>query len=133
MGTGLPMAIAAAIHDPSVPTVAFAGDGGIGPFIAEPKIAVERRLPLLFCLLTDGRFASIRGRSLQDGLTEKPLTPALPSWLGAMEGFGMPVFSASNEVSATDALSAWNPTEGPAYLEVSFETDPYQAMVNDSR
>lgn len=133
MGASLPMAIAAAIHDPSIPTVAFAGDGGIGPFVAEAKIAVERRLPLLFVLLTDGRFASIRGRSLQDGLTEKPLTPALPSWLGVMEGFGMPVFSASDECSLSDALSAWKPPEGPAYLEVSFETDPYQAMVNGIR
>ena len=133
MGASIPMALGAAIHDRSVPTIAFVGDGGIGPFIAEVKIAVERRLPLLFCLLTDGRFASIRARSLQDGLTEKPLTPALPSWLAAMEGFGMPVYSALNEQSLTDALSTWKPSEGPAYLEVSFETDAYQAMVENIR
>ena len=133
MGAGVAMALAAAIHDPSVPTVAFLGDGSIGPFIGEAKIAVERKLPLLFCLLTDGRFASIRTRSLQDGLTEKPLTPALPSWLSIMDGFGMPVYSASDERSVADALSSWTPSDGPAYLEVSFEPDSYEAMVKGIR
>ena len=64
MGTGIPMGLGAAIYDPSLPTAVFVGDGGIGPFVAEAKIAVERRLPVLFCLLTDGRFASLRTRSL---------------------------------------------------------------------
>lgn len=133
MGTGIPMAIGAAIHRATEPTVAFLGDGGIGPFVGEVKIAVERRLPLLFCLLTDGRFASIRTRSLKDGLTEQPLTPALPSWMGVMVGFGMPVTAASDEQSFADALAAWRPEDGPAYIEVSFEPNAYEAMVKGIR
>ena len=45
MGVGLPVAVGAAIYDPAVPTVAFIGDGGIGMFIAEMKLAVRHRLP----------------------------------------------------------------------------------------
>ena len=133
MGTGVPMALGAAIHDPSVPTVAFVGDGGIGPFVGEAKLAVERKLPLLFCLLTDGRFASIRTRSLQDGLTERPLTPGLPSWLAVMEGFGMPAYRAADEVAVADVLAAWDPGSGPAFLEIPFDPDPYEAMVKGIR
>jgi acetolactate synthase-1/2/3 large subunit len=133
MGTGVPMALAAALYDRSRPTVAFLGDGGIGPFIGEVKLAVEHRLPLLFCLLTDGRFASIRTRALADRLDERPLTPALPSWMGVMEGFGMPAYAAADESGVLAALAAWQPAQGPAYLEIGFAPDPYEAMVKGIR
>lgn len=133
MGTGIPMGLAAAIYDQSLPTIAFVGDGGIGPFVGEVKIAVEHRLPILFCLLSDGRFASIRTRALQDGLTELPLTPRLPSWLAVMEGFGMPAYRGSDESEVLAAVEAWDPQEGPGYLEISFEPDSYEAMVRDIR
>jgi thiamine pyrophosphate-dependent acetolactate synthase large subunit-like protein len=133
MGTGIPMGLGAAIHDQDVPTVVFVGDGGVGPFVAEAKIAVERRLPILFCLMTDGRFASLRTRSLKDGLTERPLTMSQPSWRSVFEGFGMPSVSAADEVSVAAALVAWVPAQGPAYLEVAFDPDPYEAMVQGIR
>jgi acetolactate synthase-1/2/3 large subunit len=133
MGTGIPMGLGAAIYDPALPTVVFVGDGGIGPFVGEAKIAVERRLPVLFCLMTDGRFASLRTRSLRDGLTERPLTMARPSWRSVFEGFGMPGASATDESTVADALAAWVPSQGPAYLEISFEPDPYEAMVQGIR
>ena len=133
MGTGLPMALGAAIHDPSVPTVAFVGDGGIGPFIGEVKLAVERRLPLLICLLTDGFLSSIRTRALQDNLTQRPVTIGRPSWSRVLEGFGMPAFQADSEDTFGRALRAWRPTEGPAFVEVAFEPEAYEAMVKGIR
>ena len=133
MGTGIPMGLGAAICDPTLPTAVFVGDGGIGPFVAEAKIAVERRLPVLFCLLTDGRFASLRTRALRDHMTERPLTIAQPSWRSVFEGFGMQAISAADESAVADALTAWAPSQGPAYLEVSFDPDPYEAMVQGIR
>lgn len=133
MGTGIPMALGAAIHDPSLPTIAFVGDGGVGPFIGEAKIAVERRLPLLFCLLTDGYLSSIRTRALQDGLTQRPVTIGRNSWRGVFDGFGMPTFTSDDENSFDDALRAWQPSQGPAYIEVGFEPDAYEAMVKGIR
>jgi thiamine pyrophosphate-dependent acetolactate synthase large subunit-like protein len=133
MGTGIPMGLGAAICDQDVPTVVFVGDGGVGPFVAEAKIAVERRLPILFCLMTDGRFASLRTRSLKDGLTERPLIMSQPSWRSVFDGFGMPAVSAGDEASVAAALAAWAPTQGPAYLEINFDTNPYEAMVQGIR
>jgi acetolactate synthase-1/2/3 large subunit len=133
MGTGIPMGIGAAICDSSLPTVVFVGDGGIGPFVAEAKIAVERRLPVLFCLMTDGRFASLRTRALRDHMTERPLTMVQPSWRSVFEGFGMQTMSATRESEVADALAAWAPSQGPAYLEVSFDPNPYEAMVQGIR
>lgn len=133
MGTGIPMGLGAAICDPSLPTAVFVGDGGIGPFVAEAKIAVEKRLPVLFCLMTDGRFASLRTRALRDHLTERPLTMVQPSWRSVFEGFGMQAMCAADESAVADALTAWAPSQGPAYLEVSFDPDPYEAMVQGIR
>jgi thiamine pyrophosphate-dependent acetolactate synthase large subunit-like protein len=133
MGTGIPMGLGATLHDQTLPTVVFLGDGGIGPFVAETKIAIEKRLPVLFCLMTDGRFASLRTRALRDGMTERPLTMALPSWRAVFEGLGMPAVCAANETEVADALTGWEPSQGPAYLEISFDPDPYEAMVHGIR
>jgi thiamine pyrophosphate-dependent acetolactate synthase large subunit-like protein len=129
MGTALPMAIGAALHDSFVPTVAVMGDGGIGPFVGEIRLAVERRLPLLVVLMSDGRFASIATRAIHEHLTLKPLTPQDPSWLRIMEGFGLPVCRVETEAAFKDALERWHPTEGPAYIEIAFNADAYERMV----
>ena len=133
MGTGIPMALGAAVHDASVPNVVFLGDGGIGPFVGEAKLAVERKLPLLFCLLTDGYLSSIRTRALTDKLTQRPVRIGKPSWAPVFEGFGMPVFQAGSEKSYARALEAWQPENGPAFVEVAFEPDSYEAMVKGIR
>lgn len=133
MGTGIPMALGAAIHDQSVPTIAFLGDGGIGPFVGEARLAVERKLPLLFCLLTDGYLSSIRTRALNDKLTQRPVTIAHPSWARVFEAFGMPASHVDSEDAFAKALDAWRPKDGPAFIEVAFDPDPYEAMVKGIR
>ena len=86
MGASLPMAIAAALQDPRIPTILAVGDGGIGPFAAEVKIAAAHRLPLMVILLSDGGFGSVRTRAIKDGLTQDGLVMEAPSWLAVMEG-----------------------------------------------
>ncbi len=133
MGTALPMAIAAAISDRQVPTVVVVGDGGIGPAIGELRIAVERQIPLLIVLMTDGRFGSIRTRALKDGLSESTLTIGSPSWMQVMAGLGMSARSVSDAASLADALGQWQPGAGPAFLEIPFPPDPYESMVQGLR
>lgn len=129
MGTGLPMAIGAALCDASVPTVAVLGDGGIGMYVGELRLAVERRLPLLVLLMSDGRFGSIATRAIKDCLTQAPLTPSDPSWMGVIAGFGLPTTQVANEDGLRQALAAWNPAAGPAYIEATFPPEPYERMV----
>ncbi len=129
MGTGVPMALAAALHDRSRPTVAVLGDGGIGMYAAELRLAVEQKLPLLVVLMTDGRFSSIATRALKDSLTLKPLTMSDPSWVAAMAGLGLPGRRVERPESLAEVLAAWDPTQGPAYVEIAFAADPYEQMV----
>jgi acetolactate synthase-1/2/3 large subunit len=129
MGTGLPMALGAAMCDATVPTVAVLGDGGIGMYVGELRLAVEHRLPLLVVLMSDGRFGSIATRAIKDGLTQAPLTPTDPSWLRIMEGFGLFCCRAGSEDELRRALAAWDPASGPAYIEAVFPPSPYERMV----
>jgi acetolactate synthase-1/2/3 large subunit len=128
MGTGLPMAIGAALTDRS-PTVAVLGDGGIGMYLSEIKLAERNQLPLLVVLMTDNSFSSIRARSLRDGLTQKPLIMDGRSWVGAFEALGVPGTRAGCARSVQNALADWKPATGPAFLEIPFEPEPYAQMV----
>ena len=133
MGTGLPMAIGAAFYDGSVPTIAVVGDGGIGMYLAEIKLAVRHKLPLLVMLMTDNAFGSLRTRAIREGLTQKPLIMDSGSWVEVLEAFGAPGTRADSSKAVDAALKAWEPGSGPAFLEVPFAADPYERMVSDIR
>lgn len=133
MGSSLPMGIAAALYDSTIPTIVAVGDGGIGPFLAEVKVAVEKKLPLITILMSDGCFGSIRTRAIRDNLSQQPLTISSPSWLTTMESFGMPVLCARNQDHLFSGLSAWKQAEGPIFIEVPFKPDAYEAAVKGIR
>jgi len=133
MGTAIPMALGAALHDPATPVAAVLGDGGIGPFVAELKLAAQHRLPLLVLLMSDGGFGSIRHRARADGLTERPLTVHAPSWLEVMAGLGLKSGRADDLGSLARGLAGWQPADGPLYIEATFQPDAYRAMVRGIR
>lgn len=133
MGIGLPTAIAAALHDPSVPTIAVAGDGGTGMFVSELRLAVQHRLPLMVVLMSDGGFGSVRTRAIMDQLVQSSLIMHAPSWLPVMEGLGIPSRSVGTEDELLAALKDWEPANGPGFIEVHFEPDAYQSMVTGIR
>ncbi len=129
MGTGIPMALGAALHDRDVPTVVFLGDGGIGTHVGELRLAVQKRLPLLVVLLTDGGFGSVRTKAMKDGLTQKPLLMDQPSWGDILASMKIPAMRADSARGFNDALGQWDWHAGPAYIEVPFDPMAYQDMV----
>ncbi len=133
MGAGLPMALGASIYDPEVPTVVFLGDGGIGMFLADMKLAVKHRLPLIVVLMSDAYLGSIRVRSIKDDLTEKPVTIHQPSWMKAVEGLGVEACRAESEQAVEDILNSWDLSKGPLFIELHFDPENYQQMVNGIR
>lgn len=129
MGIATPMSIGSAMCDQTIPTILAVGDGGIGMFAAELRIAVSRRLPLLVVLLSDGGFGSVRTRAIRDGLRQDALIVETPSWLAAMEGLGLPGSYSEDNEGVIDALACWRPEDGPAFLQVHFDPETYQDMV----
>lgn len=133
MGTSVPTAIGAAMHDATRRVVTVAGDGGIAMYLGEIRIAVERRLPILFVLMTDGRFGSVATRALKDGLTMTPIDVVEPSWQGVMEAFGLPAWRARDAVQLGDALTQWSTMRGPGYVEIEFDPHSYERMCEGVR
>ncbi len=132
MGVGLPQAVAASLYDPAVPTMLFTGDGGLGMYAAEIKMAVKEALPLVVVLMSDGMLGTLRPRAEKDSLSLAPLTLADPSWVGVMEGFGVRSVSARNEGELEKALSGWD-RKGPLFLETFFDPAAYRDMVGGVR
>jgi len=133
MGASLPMGIGACIHDDGIPCLVVVGDGGIGPFVSELKLAVRYQLPMVVLLLSDGMFGSIRGRALRDGLTQNPLTIEDPHWVSIMEGFRINAVRVEDQQSLTDVLKRWSSTRGPLFIEIPFNPDDYLSMTEGIR
>lgn len=133
MGVGVPMAVGAALHDGRVPTVLAVGDGGLPPLMAELRLAVTHRLPLLVVLMSDGGLGTIRTRAIAEGLTQTPLISAAPGWVDAMEGMDLPSRRVESGDRLEQALAEFDPTAGPAFVEAAFAPEMYQEMVRGLR
>jgi acetolactate synthase-1/2/3 large subunit len=132
MGVGIPLGIGAAFYDPDVPTIVFTGDGGIGMFVSEMKLAVQNKLPLIVALLSDSFLGTIRAASLQKGLSQHPTIIDQPSWLKALEGLGVPGKQIRKIDQLEKNLAEWK-KDGPLFLEIPFDADDYQRMTDGIR
>jgi acetolactate synthase-1/2/3 large subunit len=133
MGTSLPMAIAASIHNPLRPTIACVGDGGIGMYLSEVLLAVKLNLPVLIVLMTDGAFGSIRTRAIKERLTQKPLLMSQKSWVSIFESFGLSSERSESLDKVIDFINKWKLIGGPAFLEIPFDMNDYESMTRDIR
>lgn len=136
MGAGVAMALACGLVDPQRPTVLALGDGGVGPSFGELTLAAERRLPVLILLLSDGGFASIRGRARSRGLPTRHTEFPERAWWRAAQSLGIGAVALGGRSAADDlqaAADAWNPVLGPLFISIRFETEPYQRMTEGLR
>lgn len=133
MGVGLPMAVAAALHDRGRPTICAVGDGGLPMFLAEFAIAVRERLPLAILHMNDGGFGSIRPRARSGGLTLSPLAALIASWAPIFDGFDVPVRRVRQAEELRAALDDWRPEGGPIFVECSFDPAAYERMSEELR
>ena len=124
MGTAIPMALGAVLHDRK-PTICVVGDGGLPPCVAELRTAALHRLPLLVVLFTDGGFGSIRGRAARLGLTTKPLEVPGTNWCNVLGALGIPATRVRTGGDWFAAVDDWVPADGPRFIEVVLDPDAY--------
>jgi acetolactate synthase I/II/III large subunit len=133
MGSAIPMAIAAALVRPKLPTIVAVGDGGIGMFVSELELAVRYKLPLLIVLLSDGGFGSIISRALAKNHSLDPLVIPDRKWVKVFEGMGIPSILSANMSEFSAALVSWKPEDGPLFLECRFDPEQYRSIVQGIR
>jgi acetolactate synthase I/II/III large subunit len=133
MGTALPTAIGLTIFDPSSPVVCVCGDGGIRPYLAEIKLAVKHRLPLLLVLMSDGRYGTIAAGAPPGAKDHHSLKIHDPQWWRVLAEMGCPARSVSTLPELDKALGEWKFREGPLFLEMNFDHYLYQSMTEKLR
>jgi acetolactate synthase I/II/III large subunit len=133
MGAALPMAVAAAMARPEVPTVLAIGDGGIGMFFMELSLASAERAPLLILFMHDGTQASVRHRAVVGGLTERPLIYLTPDWVAVASALGLIAQRVDNASDLCAFVTRWVPQQGPALVEIRFDPEPYRVMTRELR
>jgi thiamine pyrophosphate-dependent acetolactate synthase large subunit-like protein len=102
-------------------------------FVAEIKLAVQHRLPLIVVLMSDGHLGTIRSGAIQKNLTRQPAVIARPSWLDAFAGLGVDGVRIESVGALETALACWSMDSGPLYLEAVFDPDAYQRMTDGIR
>lgn len=133
MGTGIPTAIGAALTYPGRRVVAVAGDGGIRPYLAEIKLAVEEKLPILFILMSDGGYGTFSLAGRERNLSPRAVTIKNPSWWRAAEAMGCNAAMANNLNELEDILAEWAKAAAPLFLEMHFPPERYAAMTQKLR
>jgi acetolactate synthase-1/2/3 large subunit len=133
MGAAIPQALGVALQDRSRPTVCSVGDGGLPPFFAELRLAVERRLPLLLVLMSDGYYGSMRQRVRDRGYTDAGVVVASRSWQEAMTAIGWDASVVTTVAAFESAVATWRVSAGPRFIQAVMPDGPYLEMVQPLR
>lgn len=131
MGSSVPTAIGFAISSKKR-VLSVSGDGGIVPYFPEIKIAVDRKLPILFLFMSDGGYGSVGLSGRAKGLLSQAFEFE-SSWWRAAKTLGCEAKPVRNAAGFNDALRAWRKREGPLFLEAKFDMEKYRDMAKRLR
>jgi acetolactate synthase I/II/III large subunit len=125
MGSAIPTAIGVSISSKDNPVLCVMGDGGISPYFGEISFAVKEQLPIVFVLMTDGRYGSVAAFSPDDVETERAVNIGVDSWCDAIRGLNCEAIQATNEIELIKALNNWKGKTVPLFIELPFEPEDY--------
>jgi acetolactate synthase-1/2/3 large subunit len=125
MGYALPGALAAAIHAPAAPVVAFTGDGGFLMNLADLTTAASLRARVITVVFDDRWLSLIRLKQQQRGLEGEFLRLAAVDWLKVAEGLGAASARAETEQEYERALVRAFAADGPSVISVAVDPTGY--------
>jgi acetolactate synthase I/II/III large subunit len=131
MGYGVPAAVAAALVHPDRPVVCFAGDGCFLMTGQELATAVRHRLPILFIVVNNGMFGTIRmhqERHYPARVSATDLTN--PDFADYARAFGAEGFVVEHTADFSATLEKARCSAGPALIEL--RVDPEALTLRDS-
>jgi len=123
MGYGTPAAMACALRDPTREVVCLVGDGGMLMTGQEMILAVERKLPVLTVISSNGTYGSIRKHQEQH-YPDRVCGTSLfnPDFVAMAQSFGMPGWRIHSEDQIQETLQAARDhirnKGGPALIDV---------------
>jgi acetolactate synthase-1/2/3 large subunit len=132
MGVALPTAIGLATCEVPGPTICAVGDGGVRMYLAELRLAVEKRLPICVLLMSDGRYGSIAAAAPAERRSANAIQVPGSSWWKVVEAFGCEAARVTTVEDLGRTLDSW-PADRPIFLEAVFPPQDYAALTRQLR
>ncbi|MCY3561530.1 MAG: thiamine pyrophosphate-binding protein [bacterium] len=136
MGYAVPAAVAAKLHAPEAPVVAFCGDGDFLMTAQELATAVQYEAPIIVVVVNNGMFATIRMHQ-ERTYPDRPsgsdlLNPDFAAYAGAFGGFGATIEDTEQFAEAFEQALA---SGVPAVLELRVDPEAIlpQATLSEIR
>jgi acetolactate synthase-1/2/3 large subunit len=133
MAFALPAAIAATMHDPERPVIAFTGDGGLLMCLGELSTAVEQQARIVVIVFNDQSLSLIDIKQQQKGFTPRGVRWSRPDFARVMEGLGGRGYRVQNTDDYVAALRNALNEDGPALIDVSIDPAGYKEQLKALR
>jgi acetolactate synthase-1/2/3 large subunit len=133
MAFALPAAIAASLHDPDRPVIAFTGDGGLMMCLGDLLTAVQQRTWIIVIVFNDESLSLIDIKQQQRDLASRGVRWDRPEIGPTMAGLGGRAFQVCNELDYRNALDEAITEQGPVLIDVAIDPHGYPAQLKALR
>jgi acetolactate synthase-1/2/3 large subunit len=133
MAFALPAAIAAGLHEPERPVIAFTGDGGLLMCLGELSTAVEQQTRIVVIVFNDQSLSLIDIKQQQKGFIPRGVRWSRPDFAQVMEGLGGRGYRVENIDDYVAALRNALDGDGPALIDVSIDPGGYTKQLQALR
>ncbi len=133
MGFALPAAIAAALHQPKRPVIAFTGDGGLLMCLGELATAVQMRAKVIVIVFNDESLSLIDIKQQSRRLKTAGVRFASTDFAGIMRSVGGRGFRVSSSAAYRRALAEALSVDGPALIDVRVDPSGYPEQLKALR
>ncbi len=133
MGFSLPAAIAAALHDPARPVIAFTGDGGLAMCLGELGTAVQQGCDITVVVFNDSALSMIGVKQVSSGLAAQGVAFSETDFAAVARGFGMPGFRCDRLGDLSSMMAEALAVSGPSLLDVRVDPAGYSCQVKRLR
>ena len=133
MAFALPAAIAAALHEPQRPVIAFTGDGGLAMCLGELATAVQAGCNLTVVVFNDSALSLIGVKQARSGMAPLGVGFAPADFATAARGLGALGIRCETPGDLDAALARGLAHEGPAVVDVVIDPSGYIGQVERLR
>jgi acetolactate synthase-1/2/3 large subunit len=133
MGFALPAGIAAALHAPGRPVVAFTGDGGLMMCLGELATAARRDLDLTVVVFNDAALSLIEVKRQARQMPIEALEYSAVDFAEVARGLGLRGYRVAGRQALAPALAEAFAGSGPALVDVAIDPSGYGALLEALR
>ena len=133
MAFALPAAIAASLHQPDRPVIAFTGDGGLLMCLGELATAVQQETRVIVIVFNDASLSLIDIKQQQRELPTRGVRWSRPDFSQIMVGLGGRGYCAQSLSDYRSALVEALRGDGPALIDVFVEAGGYAEQLKALR